>query len=109
MEESRTEPAPSAPSGVEEPSECANALLVLTPVPEPCAREPWPGGVHVVVTGIAVLVVTAELARRAGVPVRLAAVCSAVGSAAVLVPRLVFAAPPRPRVRPRRQAALAAR
>ncbi|TQM70583.1 hypothetical protein FHX41_4317 [Actinomadura hallensis] len=108
MEESRTAPAPSAPSGVEEPSERADALLVLTPVPEPRAREPWPGGVHLVVTGIAVLVVTAELARRAGVPVRPAAVCSAAGLAAVLLPRLVFATPPRPRARPRRQAVPAA-
>ncbi|XRQ03890.1 hypothetical protein ACN3XK_45965 [Actinomadura welshii] len=101
MEDSRTEPAPGAPGMWEEPSECANALLVLTPVPEPrVAREPWPGGVHLVVTGVAVLVVAAELGRRAGVPARLAALSSAAGFAVVLVPRLVSLAP-RSRTRPR--------
>ncbi|WP_165966272.1 hypothetical protein [Actinomadura sp. 7K534] len=106
MEESRTEPAPGAPGVWEEPSECANALLVLTPVSAPRVREPWAGGVHVVVTGIAVLVITAELGRRAGVPARLAAACSAAGFAAVLVPRLACAAPPRPRARPRHRQAV---
>jgi hypothetical protein len=54
-----------------------------------------------VVTVIAVLVITAELGRRAGAPVRLTAVCSAGACAAVVVPRLVLAAPlPRPRLRP---------
>lgn len=108
MEESRTEPAPCAPGVWEEPSERANALLVLTPVPESRGpRDSWPGSVQAVVTGIAVLVIAAELGRRAGVPARLAAVCSAAGFAVVLVPRLVSATTPRPSVR-RRGAAVAA-
>ncbi|MEU8802109.1 hypothetical protein [Spirillospora sp. NPDC048819] len=123
MEDSRTDPVPGAPypvagierqaawehaawnertawerAGWEQPSERAHPLLVLTPAPEP--REPWPGAVHVV-TGIALLVITAELGRRVGVPAPLTAVCSAAGFAVVVVPRLVSSAPrPRPRFRP---------
>lgn len=129
MEDSRTDPVPGASypvagierraaceraawneqaagerAGWEQPSERAHPLLVLTPVPEP--HELWPGAVHVV-TGIAILVITAELGRRVGVPARLTAVCSAAGFAVVVVPRLVSSAP-RPRFRPD-AAALAAR
>ncbi|TDC62487.1 hypothetical protein E1200_25630 [Actinomadura sp. GC306] len=107
MEESRAEPAPCAPGMWEEPSACADALLVLTPVPEPRVRETRPGGVHVAVTGLAVMVVTAEVGRRAGVPAGLAVACSAAGFAAVLVPRLVSVAPPGPRIRPRPRQAVA--
>jgi hypothetical protein len=90
------------PAAAGEPTEGAHPRLVLTPVPEPrAAREPWPGATGVVVTGIAVLMITAELGRRAGAPVRLTAVCSAGACAAVVVPRLALAAPlPRPRLRP---------
>ncbi|TDC76964.1 hypothetical protein [Actinomadura sp. 7K507] len=124
MEDSRTDPVPGAPhpvagaeqpmrrppaprAGSEQPSERAYPLLVLTPVQEPRAsREPWPGAVHVVVTGIAVLAVTAELGRWAGVPARLTTVCSAAGFAVVIVPRLVGSAP-RPRLRPWHRPAVA--
>ncbi|HEY8479335.1 MAG TPA: hypothetical protein VIL71_05830 [Spirillospora sp.] len=101
MEESRTESASCAP-GVwdEQPSERANALVVLTPVPESRGpRDPWPGSVQAVVAGIAVLVIAAELGRRAGMPARLAVTCSAVGAAVALVPRLVSATTPRHRPR----------
>lgn len=136
MEESRTDPVPGTPypaPGVEqqaapeltawqqaasaetarrlweEPSERAVPLLVLTPAPElGAARESRPWDVHVVVTGVAVLVITAELGRRAGVPPRLAAVCSAAGFTVVLVPRLISAVPrPRPRSRHREAVAVA--
>lgn len=89
----------------EQPSERAYPLLLLTPVPEPRApRASWPGAVHVVVTGIAVLVITAELGRRAGAQARLTTLCSAAGFAVVVVPGLVIpglvSTAPRPRPRP---------
>ncbi|MGP4027869.1 hypothetical protein [Actinomadura sp. 3N407] len=129
MEDSRTDPVPGAPypvagierqaaweraawnertawqrAGWEEPGEGAHPLVVLTPVPEHrVRREPWPGAVPLV-AGIAILVVTAELGRRVGVPAPLTAVCSAAGFAVVVAPRLVSSAP-RPRPRTRRDAA----
>ncbi|TDC57300.1 hypothetical protein E1281_05320 [Actinomadura sp. KC345] len=126
MEDSRTGPVPGASHPVpgaehqpargrpaaraygEQPSERAYPLLVLTPVHESRAtRETWTGAVPVVATGIAVLVVTAELGRRAGVPVRLTTACSAAGFAVVVVPRLVVSAP-RPRLRHWHRPAVAA-
>ena len=118
MEDSRTDPVPGATHQVagsehqpgrgqsasrvhwEQPSERAYPLLVLTPVHESRAtREAWTGAVPVVATGIAVLVVTAELGRRAGVPAKLTTACSAAGFAVMVVPRLVVSAP-RPRLPP---------
>jgi hypothetical protein len=110
VEESRMDAVPSAPSltsgagwapapSFEEPSERACPSLTLTPVPGPRApRDPWAGTTGVVVTGIAVLAITAELGRRAGAPARLTAVCSAGACAVVIVPHL--APLPRPRLRP---------
>lgn len=61
----------------EEPSGRADAIVMLTPVPEPDApRAAPPGTAATVVTGAAVLAITAELGRRAGAPARLTAVCS---------------------------------
>ncbi|WP_433477777.1 hypothetical protein ACQPZP_12410 [Spirillospora sp. CA-142024] len=124
MEDSRMDAVPSAPPlgpgdgradhwasweetlSWEEPTERALPLLMLTPVPGPRApRGPWPGTAGAVVTGIAVLVITAELGRRAGAPARLTAVCSAGACAVVVVPRLVPRLPataslPRHRFRP---------
>ncbi|MGH3239194.1 MAG: hypothetical protein ACRDNL_02380 [Spirillospora sp.] len=119
MEDSRTDAAPSAPFPMpysgrwadwEEPSERAYPLMVLTPAGEtgpmgaPWAGVDWP----LVVTGIAVLMITAEFGRRAGAPARMTALCSAVGFAVVVVvPRVVVprvvpkvvSAVPRPRFR----------
>jgi hypothetical protein len=64
------------------------------------AARPWTDvDWSLVVAGIAVLVLTAELGRRAGATARLTAFCSAASLAVVVVvPRLV-AAVPRPRLR----------
>lgn len=80
--------APAAPRRlilVDEPGAAAVPVLRRTPVPElPAAREPWAGAVRVAVAGATVLVITAELGRRAGAPGRLTALCSA-GACAVVV------------------------
>lgn len=65
------------------PSPAAVPVLRLTPV-----RDPWAGALRVAVTGAAVLVITAELGRRAGAPGRLTAFCSAGACAAVVGPWL---------------------
>ncbi|MFI0485209.1 hypothetical protein [Actinomadura sp. 9N215] len=91
--------------GVEwdQPSERAYPLMMLTPATKArSVQASWPGADWpVVVTGIAVLVITAELGRRAGAPARMTALCSTVGFAVVVVvPRFVSAVPrPRPRLR----------
>ncbi|SFN05834.1 hypothetical protein SAMN04489713_10161 [Actinomadura madurae] len=110
MEDSLMDPAPDVPyptaadgrertAAVEEPTERAHPRLVLTPAAEPRAeREPRAGAV---VSGIVVLLLTAELGRRAGAPARLTAIFCAGACAAVIVPRYAPAAPlPRLRLRP---------
>ncbi|TDD91438.1 hypothetical protein E1293_02325 [Actinomadura darangshiensis] len=101
MGENRMDTAPSAPSltsgagrrpssPVAEPTAAADPYLQLTPVPGPRApRNPSAGTAGAVVTGIAVLVITAELGRRAGAPARLIAVWSAGACAVVIAPRLL--------------------
>ena len=75
---------------VEEPSEHAVPVLRLTPVPEPyAARDLWAGSSCVVVTGVTVMVITAELGRRSGASRRLTALCSAGAGAAAVAPWLV--------------------
>lgn len=72
---------------VDEPGPAAVPVLQLTPVP-PAARQPWAGAEQAAVAGAAVLVITAELGRRAGAPGRLTALYSAGACAAVLAPWL---------------------
>lgn len=75
---------------LDEPGECAVPLRHLTPVPEPQrAGDAWAGSAHVAVAGVTVMVITAGLGRRAGVSVRLTALCSAGAGAAVVTPWLV--------------------
>ncbi|MFA1539562.1 hypothetical protein [Actinomadura monticuli] len=88
----------------DEPSAAADPELWRSPAPELlAAREPWAGAVRMAVTGATVLVITAELGRRAGAPVRLTALCSAGACAVVVGPWLasqfgpVPAAPAAPR------------
>lgn len=77
-------------ASLEEPSERAVPLRHLTPVPEPQrAGDAWAGSAHVAVAGVTVMVITAELGRRAGASVRLTALCSAGAGAAVVTPWLV--------------------
>ncbi|GAA1823353.1 hypothetical protein [Actinomadura chokoriensis] len=71
------------PVAMDQPTLAAVPVLQLTPV-----RDPWAGALRVAVTGAAVLVITAELGRRAGAPGRLTAVCSAGACAAVVGPWL---------------------
>lgn len=68
---------------LDRPGPAAVPVLRLTPV-----RDPWAGVLRVAVTGAVVLVITAELGRRAGAPGRLTALCSAGACAAVVGPRL---------------------
>ena len=69
----------------DEPSAAAVPVLQRTPAPAlPAAGEPWAEVVRVVVAGAVVLVITAELGRRAGAPGRLTALC-ATGACAVVV------------------------
>ncbi|GAA4228650.1 hypothetical protein GCM10022254_19180 [Actinomadura meridiana] len=110
MENSWTDAVPSASYPVsgygrgtvcEEPSERAYPFVLLTPVhaTHPMARAWTEVDWSLVVAGIAVLVFTAELGRRAGATARLTAFCSAASLAVVVVvPRLVCAVP-RPRFR----------
>ncbi|NKZ04874.1 hypothetical protein [Actinomadura latina] len=77
--------APGEPAVIDEPGAAAVPVLRLTPVRElPAARDPWGGALRMAVTGATVLVITAELGRRAGAPGRLTAFCSA-GACAVVV------------------------
>ncbi|WUH96983.1 hypothetical protein OHR68_25985 [Spirillospora sp. NBC_00431] len=108
--DSRKDAVPAAPfpmpgSGQwadwEEPSERAYPFTLLTPAGEIRSTRPsWPGADWpFVVTGTAVVVITAGLGRRAGAPARMTALCSTMGFAVVVVvPRLVSAMP-RPRSR----------
>lgn len=78
------------PTLMDQPGPGAVPVLSLTPVPEArAAREPWDGALRLAVTGVTVLVITAELGRRAGAPARLTAVCSAGACAMAVGPWLV--------------------
>jgi len=84
---------------VDEPGAAADPELRRTPAQEfLAAREPWPGAVRTAVTGATVLMITAELGRRAGAPVRLTALCSAGACAVVVGPWLASRLGPPPAV-----------
>ncbi|MFI0368572.1 hypothetical protein ACH35V_11875 [Actinomadura sp. 1N219] len=92
MEDSRIDVAPS---------EHAHPLMVLTPIGETRSVRAVRPGVDwpVVVAGIAVLVATAELGRRAGASARMTALYSTGGCAVVIVVPHLVSAVPRPRFR----------
>lgn len=75
---------------LDEPGAGAVPVVRLTPVPEPgMARYPWVGVARVAVSGAAVMLITAELGRRAAASGRLTVLCSAGAGAAVVAPWLV--------------------
>lgn len=88
MDDRTTDAVPETPGMTrpEEPSGRAYPRMVLTPVPEPrTSCEPAHRAVRLMVTGVAVLMVVAEM-RRPDTPARPAVLCSAAALALAVVP-----------------------
>jgi hypothetical protein len=91
VEESQLEAATNVPDSLldELPTERAHPRLELRRVPgSALPAAPPRRAAGAVVTGIAVLVITAEVGRRSGAPPRLTLLCSVTAFTVVVAPRL---------------------